>query len=70
MDANEVIARMMDRLVELEKKDNSDVDMTEEEMDELCDLVSAIDLYHEWVEKLSEVPMRWVIRTTGETEEL
>jgi hypothetical protein len=70
MDANDVIAKMMDRLVELEKKDNSDIDMTEDEMDELCDLASAIDLYHEWVEKLLEVPITRKIRTNGDMEEL
>ena len=58
MDANDVIAKMMDRLIELEKKDNSNVDMTEEEMDELVDLALAIDVYHDWSEKLSSIPRR------------
>ena len=58
MDANDVISKMMDRLIELEKKDNSDTEMTEEEMDELVDLALAIDVYHDWTEKLSYVPRR------------
>ena len=58
MDANDVISKMMDRLIELEKKDNSDTEMTEEEMDELVDLALAIDVYHDWTEKLSSVPRR------------